>query len=211
MRVSAALWNVTKRVSSRASPATGAWPRTSPRSYLGNGRAFRGRASTRRSALALIRSSSPCAPTSSRHFFTQSSLAARVTFAATGKFFVRVARIGCVGCRTSIEARAQHRSPLRAASFASSVYSTFTSTERAARLGKRAPMQPKEPPLPPFPESLCHRCAAPPKYVRTASSTFILCPLLPKKYPPQPVRSCDLFRPLTPLAHIKLETPKGGH
>lgn len=47
----------------------------------------------------------------------------------------------------------------------------------------------------PFPESLCHRCAAPPRYVRTATSTFILCPLLPIKYPPQPVLSCPLFRP----------------
>ncbi|HEX9604380.1 MAG TPA: hypothetical protein VF973_11570 [Myxococcales bacterium] len=47
----------------------------------------------------------------------------------------------------------------------------------------------------PFPESLCHRCAAPPRYVRTGTSTFILCPLLPEKYPRQPVRSCPLFRP----------------
>jgi hypothetical protein len=47
----------------------------------------------------------------------------------------------------------------------------------------------------PFPESLCHRCAAPPRYVRTATSMFILCPLLPEKYPRQPVRSCPLFRP----------------
>ena len=46
----------------------------------------------------------------------------------------------------------------------------------------------------PFPESLCHACAAPPKYVRTDTSTFILCPLLPRKYPPQPVRSCALFK-----------------
>lgn len=52
------------------------------------------------------------------------------------------------------------------------------------------------PPAPlPFPTSLCHRCAAPPRYVQTKSSTFILCPLLPQKYPPQPVRSCPLFRP----------------
>jgi len=47
----------------------------------------------------------------------------------------------------------------------------------------------------PFPESLCHACAAPPKYVRTPHSTFIRCPLLPKKYPPQPVRACEFFRP----------------
>ena len=48
----------------------------------------------------------------------------------------------------------------------------------------------------PFPHSLCHRCAAPPRYVETSASTFILCPLLPNKYPPQPVVRCDLFRPL---------------
>ena len=47
----------------------------------------------------------------------------------------------------------------------------------------------------PFPDSLCHRCAAPPRYVRSATSVFILCPLLPGKYPPQPVRQCPLFRP----------------
>ena len=47
----------------------------------------------------------------------------------------------------------------------------------------------------PFPESLCHRCAAPPKYVRTARSTFMMCPLLPTKYPRQPVLECALFRP----------------
>jgi hypothetical protein len=47
----------------------------------------------------------------------------------------------------------------------------------------------------PFPESLCHKCAAPPRYVRTATSVFILCPLLPIKYPPQPVLKCPLFRP----------------
>ena len=48
----------------------------------------------------------------------------------------------------------------------------------------------------PFPESLCHRCAAPPRYVRTGRSVFILCPLLPNKYPPQPVKRCALFTPL---------------
>lgn len=47
----------------------------------------------------------------------------------------------------------------------------------------------------PFPESLCHRCAAPPRYVRTGTSVFILCPLLPQKYPPQPVLRCPLFKP----------------
>ena len=47
----------------------------------------------------------------------------------------------------------------------------------------------------PFPQSRCHRCAAPPRYVRSATSLFILCPLLPQKYPPQPVLRCALFRP----------------
>jgi hypothetical protein len=46
----------------------------------------------------------------------------------------------------------------------------------------------------PFAESLCHRCAAPPRYIRTATSIFIMCPLLANKYPPQPVLSCLLFR-----------------
>jgi hypothetical protein len=50
----------------------------------------------------------------------------------------------------------------------------------------------------PFPTSLCHRCAAPPRYVKTQTSTFILCPLLPKKYPPQPVARCALFKPRPP-------------
>jgi hypothetical protein len=51
----------------------------------------------------------------------------------------------------------------------------------------------------PFPTSLCHRCAAPPRYITSArGSVFIMCPLLPNKYPPQPVRSCALFRPQTP-------------
>ncbi len=58
-----------------------------------------------------------------------------------------------------------------------------------------SPMNPPPPEPLPFPDSLCHRCAAPPKYVRSKTSTFILCPLLPQKYPPQPVRACALFRP----------------
>jgi hypothetical protein len=48
----------------------------------------------------------------------------------------------------------------------------------------------------PFPESLCHRCAAPPRYVRTETSVFILCPIVPEKYPRQPVRQCAYFRAL---------------
>lgn len=59
-------------------------------------------------------------------------------------------------------------------------------------------MDEQPPASPPFPSSLCHRCAAPPKYVRTKTSTFILCPLLPDKYPPQPVLRCALFRPKEP-------------
>ncbi|MGZ6059615.1 MAG: hypothetical protein ACXWLP_09160 [Myxococcaceae bacterium] len=47
----------------------------------------------------------------------------------------------------------------------------------------------------PFPDSLCHRCAAPPRYVQTGRSTFILCPLVPERYPRQPVRVCSYFRP----------------
>ncbi len=51
-------------------------------------------------------------------------------------------------------------------------------------------------PLLPFPESLCHRCDAPPRYVGNArGSVFILCPRWPSKYPPQPVRACASFAP----------------
>jgi len=51
-----------------------------------------------------------------------------------------------------------------------------------------------EPALP-FPDSLCHRCAAPPRLVTTdRGSVFIYCPLL-QRYPGQPVRACDLFTP----------------
>jgi hypothetical protein len=47
----------------------------------------------------------------------------------------------------------------------------------------------------PFPTSLCHRCAAPPRLIATdKGSIFIQCPIL-KRYPPQPVRSCDAFVP----------------
>lgn len=47
----------------------------------------------------------------------------------------------------------------------------------------------------PFPSSLCHGCAAPPRYVRTdKGAVFMLCPIL-KGYPPQPVHSCDSFLP----------------
>ena len=60
----------------------------------------------------------------------------------------------------------------------------------------------------PFSESLCHRCAAPPRYVKTGQSTFILCPLLPNKYPRQPVLSCPLFRPRDEAARSPLDVPK---
>ncbi|MCL4820387.1 MAG: hypothetical protein KJ067_14680 [Vicinamibacteria bacterium] len=47
----------------------------------------------------------------------------------------------------------------------------------------------------PFPGSLCHSCAAPPRYVTTdRGSVFIHCPLL-KRYPPQPVVRCEAFVP----------------
>lgn len=47
----------------------------------------------------------------------------------------------------------------------------------------------------PFPDSLCHRCAAPPQYIHTKRSTFIRCPIL-KRYPPQPVLACEAFEPI---------------
>ena len=41
-------------------------------------------------------------------------------------------------------------------------------------------------PARPFPESLCHTCAAPPRYVVSdRGSVFIHCPVL-QLYPPQP-------------------------
>ena len=47
----------------------------------------------------------------------------------------------------------------------------------------------------PYPESLCHACAAPPRYVKSdRGSVFIYCPIL-KRYPPQPVHECEAFRP----------------
>jgi hypothetical protein len=62
----------------------------------------------------------------------------------------------------------------------------------------------------PFPESLCHRCAAPPQYVRTATSVFIRCPLLPVKYPPQPVRTCPAFRPRALLSAAPADEDPSG-
>jgi len=47
----------------------------------------------------------------------------------------------------------------------------------------------------PFPESLCHRCGAPPRLVTSdRGSIFIYCPLL-QRYPAQPVVACDVFVP----------------
>jgi len=49
-------------------------------------------------------------------------------------------------------------------------------------------------PTQPFPESLCHSCAAPPRYVTTdRGSVFVYCPLY-QRYPPQPVSFCELYR-----------------
>ena len=47
----------------------------------------------------------------------------------------------------------------------------------------------------PFPASLCHQCGAPPRFITTdKGAVFIQCPIL-KRYPPQPVRSCEAFIP----------------
>ena len=46
----------------------------------------------------------------------------------------------------------------------------------------------------PFPEYLCHQCDAPPRYNRSKTSIFILCPRLAVKYPRQPVLTCPGFR-----------------
>jgi hypothetical protein len=64
-------------------------------------------------------------------------------------------------------------------------------------------MEEKPPSELPYPTSLCHGCAAPPRYVRTKTSTFVMCPLLPQKYPPQPVSRCMLFRPKPPTTEQK--------
>jgi hypothetical protein len=65
----------------------------------------------------------------------------------------------------------------------------------------------ESPPLP-FPQSLCHRCAAPPRYVRTEQSVFVLCPVLPNKYPRQPVMSCPAFQPATPPVPSSPDSPE---
>jgi hypothetical protein len=46
---------------------------------------------------------------------------------------------------------------------------------------------------PPHPESLCHRCAAPPRYVTSdRGAIFVFCPIY-RQYPPQPVLECPGF------------------
>ncbi|HSB60281.1 MAG TPA: hypothetical protein VLI67_01085 [Vicinamibacteria bacterium] len=60
------------------------------------------------------------------------------------------------------------------------------------------PADPGPEPRRPFPESLCHACAAPPRYVTSdRGSVFIFCPLY-RKYPPQPVLACAGFVPAPP-------------
>lgn len=46
-----------------------------------------------------------------------------------------------------------------------------------------------------FPDTLCHSCAAPPRYVTSdRGSVFIYCPIF-KRYPPQPVHLCAAYSP----------------
>ena len=71
-------------------------------------------------------------------------------------------------------------------------------TRTRAMLPSEQAMTTPPPETLPFPDSLCHRCVAPPRYVQSRTTTFILCPLLPQKYPPQPVRGCALFLPRDP-------------
>ena len=72
----------------------------------------------------------------------------------------------------------------------------LTSMRRDRHAAREVTMPPAPPSDPlPFPQSLCHRCGAPPKYVRTKTSVFVFCPLLPIKYPPQPVLRCPAFVP----------------
>ena len=66
--------------------------------------------------------------------------------------------------------------------------------EAGAAQAEAAKTHAAEKALLPFPDSLCHACAAPPKYVRTSRSTFIFCPLF-RRYPPQPVFECPKFLP----------------
>ena len=55
--------------------------------------------------------------------------------------------------------------------------------------------EPRPAPPPAFPDSLCHSCAAPPRYVTSdRGSIFIYCPIF-KRYPPQPVHACTAYAP----------------
>jgi hypothetical protein len=46
-----------------------------------------------------------------------------------------------------------------------------------------------------FPDTLCHSCGAPPRYVTSdRGSVFIYCPVF-KRYPPQPVHVCTAYAP----------------
>ncbi|MBD89539.1 MAG: hypothetical protein CL940_04325 [Deltaproteobacteria bacterium] len=45
----------------------------------------------------------------------------------------------------------------------------------------------------PWPQSLCATCNAPPRLIRGARSTFLLCPVSPNRYPHQPVFDCAYF------------------
>jgi hypothetical protein len=62
---------------------------------------------------------------------------------------------------------------------------------------ERAPNDPDRPPRDelPFPESLCHRCGAPPRYLRGKATWFVWCPRIPERYPRQPVLVCSWFVP----------------
>ena len=45
-----------------------------------------------------------------------------------------------------------------------------------------------------YPESLCRACAAC-RYVKGRATVFVMCTVMPEKYPPQPVLRCVAFRP----------------
>lgn len=45
----------------------------------------------------------------------------------------------------------------------------------------------------PWPQSLCAKCQAPPRLIRGARTTFLLCPVGRNRYPPQPVIQCESF------------------
>ena len=51
-----------------------------------------------------------------------------------------------------------------------------------------------DPVQPPYAESLCWRCAHH-RVVKTERSAFVMCNVLPVKYPRQPLSSCPAFSP----------------